>query len=153
MKPDFNFSHPLVPIRILLGLLFIPHIAFKLANLPGSVAFFGKAGFEPPAAFVMLAIAMETISAFGLISGILTKWVGLLAAAVMCTATVAVLQTVGMVWLEFRRHRIQRGVGGDVCAGRNLCVGGRKGKRWPELLVSAEVRLAPLLERRRAVPT
>jgi len=95
----FNFSNPLVPVRIMLGLLFVPHIAFKLADIAGATAFFASVGFRPAVVFVWLAIAMESISAICLIFGILTKWTGLLAAGVMCTAILAVLSIKGMVWL------------------------------------------------------
>jgi putative oxidoreductase len=95
----FDFSNPLVPVRIILGFLFVPHIAFKLADMAGATAFFAKAGFQPAILFVWLAIAMETISAICLIFGVLTKWTGLLAAGVMCTAILAVLSLKGMVWL------------------------------------------------------
>ena len=87
----FNFSNPLVPVRIMLGLLFVPHIAFKVADIAGATAFFARVGFRPAVVFVWLAIAMESISAICLIFGILTKWTGLLAAGVMFTAILAVL--------------------------------------------------------------
>lgn len=99
MKSAFDFSNPITPIRIMLGLLFLPHIAFKLADIPGSVAFFGKIGLHPAPAMVWLAIAMETASAVCLVFGIIPKWTGFMAAAVMATATFAVLQIKGAVWL------------------------------------------------------
>ncbi len=99
MKSAFDFSNPLVPVRIMLGLLFIPHVAFKLADIPGSTAFFAKVGLQPAGAMVWLAIAMESAAAISLVFGILPKWTGFLAAGVMATATFAVLQMKGAVWL------------------------------------------------------
>jgi putative oxidoreductase len=99
MKGAFDFSKPLVPVRIILGLIFIPHVLFKLADIPASTAFFAKVGFNPPGFFVWLGIAMESASAICLVLGILPKWAGLMASAVMCTAIGAVLQTKGLVWL------------------------------------------------------
>jgi len=99
MKSTFDFRNPMVPVRIMLGLLFIPHIAFKLADIPASTAFFAKVGFQPAGAFLWLAIAMETLSAICLVFGILPKWTGFMSCAVMCTAIIAVLQTKGAVWL------------------------------------------------------
>jgi putative oxidoreductase len=99
MKSAFDFRNPLVPVRIMVGLLFIPHVAFKLHDIAGSTAFFAKVGLQPAAGFLWLAITMESLSAICLVFGFLPKWTGLLAAGVMCTATMAVLQTKGAVWL------------------------------------------------------
>jgi putative oxidoreductase len=99
MKSAFDFSNPITPVRIIVGLIFIPHIAFKLMNIAGSIAFFAKAGFQPAAAFMWFAVAMESLSAICLIFGILQKWTGFMAAAVMATATFAVVQTKGLIWL------------------------------------------------------
>ncbi|MCC0006230.1 MAG: DoxX family protein [Methylobacteriaceae bacterium] len=99
MKSAFDFSNPMTPVRIIVGLAFIPHVAFKLGNIAGSIAFFAKVGLQPAAAMVWLAIAMESVAAISLVFGILPKWTGFLAAAVMATATFAVLQMKGAVWL------------------------------------------------------
>lgn len=95
----FDLSDPLVVIRILCGLLFVPHILFKLNGMDGAAVFFAKAGFHPAMLFVVLALIAETISAIGLVFGILTKWTGLLSAVVLAGATQAVLATKGGVWL------------------------------------------------------
>lgn len=95
----FDLSNPLVAIRIMCGLLFVPHILFKLNGMEGAAAFFAKAGFEPAMPFVVLALIAESIAAIGLVFDILTKWTGLLAAVVMAGATQAVLATKGAVWL------------------------------------------------------
>lgn len=93
------FMDPIVVVRILCGLLYVPHILFKLNGMAGAAAFFAKAGFNPAMPFVILALIAESICALGLISGILTKWVGLLSAVVMAGATQAVLATKGSIWL------------------------------------------------------
>lgn len=98
-KSQFDLTDPLVAIRILCGLLFVPHILFKLNGMDGAAAFFAKAGFDPAYPFLILAIITESMSAIGLIFNIVTKWSGLLAAAVMAGATKAVLATKGAVWL------------------------------------------------------
>ncbi len=95
----FNLRDPLVVIRILCGLLYVPHILFKLNGMAGAAAFFAKAGLTPAMPFVILAVIAESICAIGLVSGIMTKWVGLLSAAVMALATQAVLATKGAIWL------------------------------------------------------
>ncbi len=98
-KTAFDFSDPMVVVRIMCGLLYIPHILFKLNGMSGAAAFFGKAGFNPPMAFVFLALAAETICAVGLTFDILTKWVGLVSAGVMAVAAYAVFATKGIGWL------------------------------------------------------
>lgn len=98
-KPNFDLKDPLVSVRVAIGLLYLPHIAFKLTGWDGAIAFFGKAGFQPALAFVLLALVMETACAVGLTFDILTKWVGLLSAAVMGVAAYAVFATKGAGWL------------------------------------------------------
>ena len=98
-KGRFDLSDPIVVVRILCGLLFVPHILFKLNGMDGAAAFFAKAGFDPAYPFLILAIIAESMSAVGLIFNIATKWSGLLAAAVMAGATKAVLAMKGAVWL------------------------------------------------------
>ncbi|MBS1228345.1 MAG: hypothetical protein H6R17_1622 [Proteobacteria bacterium] len=98
-KPRFDLTDPIVVIRILCGLLFVPHILFKLNGMDGAAAFFAKAGFSPAMPIVVLALIAETTAAIGLVFGILTKWSGLLSAAVLAGATQAVLSTKGAVWL------------------------------------------------------
>lgn len=98
-KQKFDPFDPVVIVRILCGLLFVPHILFKLNAMEGAAAFFAKAGFDPAYPFLILAIAAESLCAVGLIFNIVTKWTGLLAAAVMAGATKAVLATKGAIWL------------------------------------------------------
>ncbi|WP_448189444.1 DoxX family protein [Azospirillum sp. sgz301742] len=98
-KRDFDLSEPAIVVRMMCGLLYIPHILFKLNAMDGAAAFFGKAGFTPPMAFVVLALVMETVCAVGLTFNIHTKWVGLLSAGVMAVAAYAVFATKGVGWL------------------------------------------------------
>jgi putative oxidoreductase len=86
-------------VRVLCGVLYLPHIVFKLAALDGAAAFFAKAGFQPPMLFMVLGLLAETACAVGLSFNILTKWVGLLSAGVMVVATYAVVATKGAGWL------------------------------------------------------
>lgn len=95
----FDPLDPVVIVRILCGLLFVPHILFKLTAMDGAAAFFAKAGFDPAYPFLLLAIFAESASAIGLVFNVMTKWTGLLAAAVMAGATKAVLATKGAIWL------------------------------------------------------
>lgn len=95
----FDFTDPVVVMRVTLGLLYLPHIAFKLRGMEGAAAFFGKAGFEPAMLFVVLALVAETLCAAGFIFNILVKWIGLMSAGVMAVAAYAVFATKGVGWL------------------------------------------------------
>ena len=46
LQSRFDLSDLLVPIRMLCGLLYVPHIVYKLAGMEGAAAFFAKAGFH-----------------------------------------------------------------------------------------------------------
>lgn len=97
----FDMIDPLVPVRIACGLLYLPHIAFKLMGMSGTVAFFAKAGFNPPFEFAVLALVAESTCAIGLTFGILTKWIGFASAAVLTVAAYATIAAKGNVfgWL------------------------------------------------------
>jgi putative oxidoreductase len=95
----FDPADPLMPIRVMAGLFYLPHILFKLNGMAGSAAFFGKAGFHPPMLFLVLALVAEVVCAVGLTFGILTKWVGSVSAGVMGFAIYAIFATKGVGWL------------------------------------------------------
>ena len=63
----FDLTAPVVVTRISLGLLYLPHIVFKLRAMDGAASFFAKAGFEPAMLFVYLALATEIVCAVGFI--------------------------------------------------------------------------------------
>jgi putative oxidoreductase len=96
---SFDVTDPAVFFRMMLGALYVPHIAFKLMDINGAATFFGKAGFQPALYFVVLALVMESISAAGLFFNILIKWTGLLSAAVLAVAIYAIFATKGVGWL------------------------------------------------------
>ncbi|WP_439594464.1 DoxX family protein [Falsiroseomonas sp.] len=96
-KEDFDVSNPVVVVRLLCGLFYGPHILFKLGNMAGSAAFFGKV-LPFPELFLYLAIAAELACFFGLTLNIMTKWLGLLSAGVMAVAVYATVMTKGMGW-------------------------------------------------------
>ena len=98
-QPSLSNFDALMPIRVAAGLLFLPHLAFKLGNLAGSARFFESAGFHPGMAFVYLALVTEAVCAVGLVFNIQTKWVGFISAGVLAVAAYAVLATKGIGWL------------------------------------------------------
>lgn len=98
-KANFDVTNPVVVLRMMCGLFYIPHILFKLNGFDGALAFFGKAGFNPPLFFVSLALVTETICMVGLTLGLFTRYVGLMSAGVMGVAAVAIFNTKGYGWL------------------------------------------------------
>lgn len=98
-RASFDFTNPIVLLRIAIGLLMVPHGISKITGFAGTAAFFAKAGFEPAAPFVVMAIVMELACAAGLTFDILTKWAGIGLAAVMIGASQALIATRGLNWL------------------------------------------------------
>lgn len=87
----FDLSNGAVVLRLICSLFFFPHIYFKIAGSPPpALGFFKAAGFKPPEFFMRVAMLVELIAAFGLLFGIYTQWVALLAAASLAVAAVAV---------------------------------------------------------------
>src|SRR4051812_29223641 len=73
-------------IRMICGAFMLPHVAGKFAGgvlSAGTVAFFAKAGFQPPEFWVYLAAAAETATGLCLLLGICTRYAALGAAAVL----------------------------------------------------------------------
>ena len=53
---DFDISNPINVVRLMAGLFYIPHVLFKVTGFSGSLIAFQKMGFDPPLAWVTLAI-------------------------------------------------------------------------------------------------
>jgi putative oxidoreductase len=85
-------------VRILLGLFYAPHVYQKLTGIDASLAFFAKAGLEPAALFLGLAILCESAAFIALIGGFFTRWAGLLSAGCMVVAAYAIFATKGVNW-------------------------------------------------------
>jgi putative oxidoreductase len=96
---SFDLTNPLVVIRLMCGLFYIPHIVFKLQGFEGSVAAFAKMGFQPALPWLLLAIAAETVSAIGLTLNIYIQFVGLVSAGVMAFAVYGTIATKGVHWM------------------------------------------------------
>src|SRR2546421_12830814 len=85
-KKDFDLSEPVVIVRLMAGLFYIPHILFKLMGFSASVAAFGRMGFEPALYWLLLAVLVETICVVGLTLNLYTHFVGLMSAGTMALA-------------------------------------------------------------------
>ncbi len=66
---SFDVTDGLVVLRLACGLFFVPHIYGKFF-VPAALEFFNAAGFKPPAFWMYLAGAIETVLAIGLVLGV-----------------------------------------------------------------------------------
>jgi putative oxidoreductase len=95
---NFNLLNEFNILRIICGAFFIPHIYAKIF-VPEALGFFVAAKFKPPAIWMHIAFAIETVLATGLIFGIFTSYVAWVAAVHMGVASVAVYRVTGGKWL------------------------------------------------------
>jgi putative oxidoreductase len=96
---SFDLTNPLVVVRMMCGLLYIPHVMFKLQGFEGSIAAFAKMGFEPALPWLLLAIATETLCAVGLTLNMYVQFTGLMSAGVMALAVYGTFATKGVHWM------------------------------------------------------
>ena len=71
---SFDLTDPLVLLRVVCGLFFIPHIAGKLLPPQPAYGFFTAARMPAPRATMYLDAAVETLVCIGLVLGIYTVW-------------------------------------------------------------------------------
>jgi putative oxidoreductase len=96
---NFDLTNGSNVVRILCGLFFFPHVAWKFIGWTGTVGFFAKAGFQPPELWVYSAAFFETVAAVALVLGIYTRWTALLGAFVLFVAAAALFKVGGFKWL------------------------------------------------------
>ena len=101
---NFDLTKGANILRIICGAFMFPHVAGKFAGgalSAATVAFFAKAGFNPPELWVYIAAASETLAGIALVLGVCTRYAALGAAAVLAVAVYA-LQVVkgfsGWTW-------------------------------------------------------
>ena len=75
----FNLLDPIVDLRLICGLFFIPHIVGKFTE-PATLNFFKAAKFNPPATWMYIAGAIETVLTIALVFAIYTPYVAVIAA-------------------------------------------------------------------------
>ncbi|MBR0657911.1 DoxX family protein [Neoroseomonas oryzicola] len=97
-KSDFDLTDPVVVVRLMCGLFYAPHILFKLGNMAGSAAFFGRV-LPYGEVMLYLAIAAETACLVGLTLNVMVKWLGFVSAGIMAIAVYATVMTKGAGWL------------------------------------------------------
>lgn len=96
---NFDFSNGINILRIACGLFFIPHIVGKFTQRAYAMEFMEKAGLKPAATFVWVALVLEVIFVIGLVLGIYTTYVAILAAIHLVVAGIAVWRVTGGKWL------------------------------------------------------
>jgi len=84
----FNLLNAFNLLRIICGAFFIPHIVGKI-TVPATLEFFVAAGFKPPAVWMFIAGAIETVLTIGLVLGILTPYVAAIACVHLLVAAAA----------------------------------------------------------------
>lgn len=97
----FDLTNGAVILRLICGAFFIPHVYFKIVgNPPPALGFFKAAGFKPAGFYMRFAMVVEIVAGVGLLFGIYTQWVALLAASSLFVAAIAVCFANGSVkWL------------------------------------------------------
>jgi putative oxidoreductase len=98
---NFDLSNEWNVLRIICGAFMFPHVASKFAGAglaAGTVGFFGKAGFSPPEAWVVIAAVSESLAGIALILGLCTRFAALGAAAVLAVAVYALHAVRGFGW-------------------------------------------------------
>src|SRR6476620_1549348 len=96
---SFDLTNPLVVVRLMCGLFYVPHVLFKVQGFEGSIVAFGKMGFQPPMLWVLLAITTEAICAVGLTFNVYVQFIGLMSAGVMAFAAYGTFATKGVHWM------------------------------------------------------
>jgi putative oxidoreductase len=74
----FNLLNEFNLLRIICALFFIPHIVGKI-TVPQALQFYVDVGFKPPAFWMYLAGAIETVLTIDLFFDIYTQYVGVIA--------------------------------------------------------------------------
>jgi putative oxidoreductase len=79
-------------LRILTGIMFIPHVLGKVLPPHGALGFFQAVGFPMPASVMALAALVEATVAVCLIAGVVVRPAAFLGAAVLIIASASVLK-------------------------------------------------------------
>src|SRR3989304_9122192 len=86
VSENFNLLNEFNILRIVCGAFFIPHIYAKVF-VPEALGFFVAAKFRPPATWMYIALAIESVLAICLIFGIFASYAAWVAAIHMGVAS------------------------------------------------------------------
>jgi putative oxidoreductase len=99
LADKFNLLDGFNILRIICALFFIPHIIGKI-TVPATLEFFVKAGFKPPATWMYIAGAIETVLCIGLFFGIYLQYVAFIAFIHLLVAAAATYKvTKSWIWV------------------------------------------------------
>jgi putative oxidoreductase len=79
LAANFDLTNEFNILRLICGLFFIPHIVAKFTE-PATLNFFKAAKFNPPATWMYVAGAIETLLTIALVFAIYTPYVAAVAA-------------------------------------------------------------------------
>ena len=99
---NFDLSQPWNILRLIAGAFMFPHVAGKFVAgglSPAVLGFFAKAGFQPPEAWVVIAILVEAGAGIALVLGLCTRFAALGAAGALAVAVYALHMVKGFGWL------------------------------------------------------
>lgn len=97
MGDAFNPIDPMVQLRLVCGLFFIPHIAGKVLPPHPALSFFKAAGFPAPGPVMYFAALVETLTCIGLVLGIQTRLAAWLGVGILLVAAIAVYRLQGIL--------------------------------------------------------
>jgi putative oxidoreductase len=96
---NFDLTNGFNILRIICGLFLVPHLVNKATGLTAAIEAFRAFRFYPPAAWTYAAIAIEVVCSIGLVFGIYTRYVAVLAAVFLLVATFGVYRFANGKWL------------------------------------------------------
>jgi putative oxidoreductase len=74
-------------LRVLCGLFLVPHLIVKFQSQNFVKGFMAQAGLKPPIVWLYGAFAIEIVATIGLVFGIYTRYVAILAGIFLLTAS------------------------------------------------------------------
>jgi putative oxidoreductase len=89
---------PLVALRVISGVWFLPHCIGKIRNIERASETFARAGLKPGRAFVVFTIVAELLAGLGLVLGLYPQFAAALAVVVLIGAAYAVIKINGFNW-------------------------------------------------------
>jgi putative oxidoreductase len=99
LADKFNLFDAFNLLRIVCALFFIPHIVAKF-TVPAALKFYVDVGFKPPAFWMYLAGAIETVLTIALFFGIYTAFFGLIGFIHLTVAAAATYKlTKSWIWV------------------------------------------------------
>jgi putative oxidoreductase len=85
-QQSFDLTSGINILRIVCGLFIVPHLFVKFRNQDFVRGFFDKVGLKPAMPLIYLTFAIEIVAVIGLVLGIYTTYVAVLAGVFMLVA-------------------------------------------------------------------